>query len=102
MRKTILASAATLALCLSGAVLADGAALFTAKGCVACHGADGNAPTAPMYPKLAGQSAAYTLTQMKDIKSGTRANGMSMVMKPIIATVSDAEMKEISDWLATK
>jgi cytochrome c len=82
--------------------MADGAALYAAKGCAACHGADGKSPTAPMYPKLAGQSATYAFNQMKDIKSGARSNGMSMVMKPMVANVSEAEMQEIANWLATQ
>lgn len=55
----------------------------------------------PVYPKLAGQSAVYLLAQMKDIKSGTRANGQSAVMKGIIAGVSDEEMQAMAEWLAT-
>lgn len=39
--------------------------------CAACHGADGNSQ-APNFPKLAGQSARYTLKQLHDIKSGVR------------------------------
>lgn len=78
-----------------------GAALYQAKGCAGCHGADGKTTIMPVYPKLAGQSAVYTMAQMKDIKSGTRANGQSAVMKGIIAGVSDEEMKAIADWLAT-
>ncbi len=76
-----------------------GAALFAAKGCAGCHGADAKTKT-PNFPKLAGQSAVYLLNQMKDIKSGARHNGQTAMMKPIIAGVSDAEMKAIADWLA--
>ena len=102
MRKTkMLAVAAALTLA-SGFAMADGAALYAAKGCAACHGADGKSPTAPMYPKLAGQSATYAFNQMKDIKSGARSNGMSMVMKPMVANVSEAELQEIANWLATQ
>ncbi len=83
-----------------GNAFADGAALFQAKGCGGCHGAGGNAPVMPVYPKLAGQSEQYLLNQMKDIKSGARANGQSAVMKGVIAGVSDAEMAEIAKYLA--
>ena len=78
-----------------------GASLYAAKGCAGCHGADGKTTVMPVYPKLAGQSATYLLNQMKDIKSGTRHNGQSAVMKGVIAGVSDEEMKAIADWLAT-
>ncbi len=79
---------------------ADGAALFQAKGCAGCHGAGGNAPVMPVYPKLAGQNEQYLLQQMKDIKSGARSNGQAAVMKGVIANVSDAEMAEIAKYLA--
>ena len=78
-----------------------GAAAYQAKGCAGCHGADGKTTIMPVYPKIAGQSATYLLAQMKDIKSGTRANGQSAVMKGIIAGVSEEEMKAIAEWLAT-
>ncbi|HCY14101.1 MAG TPA: cytochrome C [Gammaproteobacteria bacterium] len=77
----------------------DGAALYQAKTCFACHGADANTPVMPAYPKLAGQGAVYALQQMKDIKSGARANGMSIAMKAVMQTVSDEEMEAIAQWL---
>jgi cytochrome c len=103
--KTIamLAGAALLSLGLAGnAVAADGAALYTAKGCAACHGADAKTPIMPAYPKLAGQNAQYALNQMKDIKSGARANGQSAAMKGIVMGVSDEEMQAIAEWLAAQ
>ena len=78
----------------------DGAALYAAKGCPACHGVDGNTTTLPIYPKLAGQSAEYAFNQMKDIKSGARSGGQAMVMKGIITAVSEEEMRIIADWLS--
>lgn len=39
--------------------------------CAACHGADGNSPSAA-FPKLAGQNAKYLVKQMRDIQSGAR------------------------------
>jgi cytochrome c len=38
---------------------------------------------------------------MKDIKSGTRANGMSAAMKGVMGLVNEEEMRAIADWLAT-
>ena len=102
--KTIakLAGVALLSLGVAGVAVADGAALFAAKGCGACHGADGKSPIMPVYPKLTGQNADYALNQMKDIKSGARANGQSAAMKGIVAGVSDDELKQIADWLAAQ
>ncbi len=79
---------------------ADGAALYTAKFCQTCHGAEGKAPIMPLYPKIAGQNKEYLSAQMKDIKSGKRANGMSGAMKAMVATVSDAEIDAIAEYLS--
>ncbi len=84
------------------AVSADGAALYTAKICMTCHGADAKTPIMPTYPKLAGQNSDYCVAQTKDIKSGARANGLSAAMKATVAAVTDAEFKEICDWIATQ
>ena len=53
----------------------------------------------PSYPKLAGQNAAYSFQQMKDIKSGARSNGLSVVMQAVMQMVSEEEMEAIADWL---
>lgn len=95
--KLFIAALATLA---SGAVLADGAALYAEKTCVACHGKDGKKTLTPAYPKLAGQNAAYAEQQMLDIKSGARSNGSSAAMKGVMHLVSDAEIKELAQYIS--
>ena len=90
-----------LSLTVSTATLADGAGLYKSKTCWSCHGKDANSPIMSMYPKLAGQGADYAYNQMKDIKSGARNNGQTAAMKGVMGLVSDAEMREIADWLAT-
>jgi len=90
-------------LSLGGAVMAaDGAELYKTKTCWSCHGKDAKTPILPMYPRLAGQSADYAFNQMKDIKSGARANGMSAAMKGVMGMVNEEEMRAIADWLATQ
>ena len=99
--KSALATGA-LALLVSGSATAlDGAALYKSKTCFACHGKDANTPIMPAYPKLAGQNADYAYNQMKDIKSGARANGQAAAMKGVMHLVTDQEMRAIADWLAT-
>ncbi len=78
----------------------DGAALYTDKTCAACHGAKGDKPLMPNYPKVAGQNAAYIEQQMKDIKSGARNNGQTAAMKGVMHLVSDEEIKVLSEYLA--
>ncbi len=77
-----------------------GAALYAAKGCAACHGADGKTPIMTSYPKVAGLPQQYTANQMTDIKSGARNNGQSAAMKGIMAAVSDEDIQAISTWLS--
>lgn len=101
-RTQILATAAALFLAASSAIAAGkGADLYTKHNCHTCHGANGNAPIMPIYPKLGGQSADYSIAQIKDIKSGKRSNGQAAAMKALVAAVPDADLKEISTWLAT-
>jgi len=83
-----------------GAAL-DGASLYKTKTCLTCHGKDGKSPIMPSYPKIAGQNEAYVLQQMKDIKSGTRANGNSAGMKGIMHLVSDEEIAALAKYVST-
>ena len=82
------------------ALAADGAALYKDKTCNACHGPKGDKPLMPNYPKIAGQNAAYTEQQMKDIKSGARNNGQTAAMKGVMHLVNDEEIKVIADYLS--
>ena len=66
--------------------------------CVACHGADGNSGT-PAFPKLAQQHPQYILKQLQEFKSGKRDNA---VMKPFATALSDADMRNVAAWLASK
>lgn len=77
--------------------LAKGEATYTAA-CAACHGADGNSAS-PAYPKLAQQHPEYLVKQLQEYKSGKRANA---IMSGMAAGLSDADMKNVSAWLASK
>lgn len=104
--KTKLFLVAALALLSTGAAMADGAALYAEKTCIACHGKEGKKPLTPAYPKLAGQNAAYLEQQMLDIKKGIRTNGSSAAMKGVMVNaegdqlVSDSDIKEIAQYLS--
>ena len=92
---------ASLIMAMTGsAMAADGAALYTAKGCTACHGADAKSPIMPAYPKIAGQGKEYMIQQMTDIKSGARNNGQTAAMKGIMASVSEDEIKTLAEYLS--
>lgn len=104
--KTKLFFAVAVATLASSAALADGAALYAEKTCIACHGKEGKKPMTPTFPKIAGQNAAYMEQQMRDIKSGARANGSSAAMKGIMVNpegvelVTDKDIKELALYLS--
>ncbi len=79
----------------------SGAELFQTKTCWSCHGKDAKTPILPNYPRLAGQSAAYAEQQMKDIKSGVRANGQTAAMKGIMPLVNDEEIHALAEYLSS-
>ena len=78
----------------------DGPTLYATKTCIACHGPDAKTPILPDYPKLAGQSPAYMLQQMKDIKSGARNNANTAAMAGVMHLVDEAEMQALVDYIA--
>ena len=77
--------------------LKKGAASFGGV-CVACHAADGNSAI-PANPKLAGQHPEYLAKQLREYKSGKRANA---IMAGFAATLSEQQMLDIAHWLATQ
>lgn len=77
--------------------LAKGAASYGAV-CVACHAADGNSTT-PANPKLAQQHPEYLIKQLQEFKAGKRKDP---VMQGFAAALSDADMRNISYWLASQ
>jgi len=70
-----------------------------AQVCAACHGPDGNKPTGPDFPVLAGQHADYLKRALADYKSGKRNNP---IMKGFAATLSNQEMDDLSAWFASQ
>lgn len=76
---------------------AKGAALF-GQMCVACHAADGNSTT-PANPKLAQQHPEYLIKQLKEYKSGKRANA---IMSGFAAGLSEEDMRNVAYWLASQ
>lgn len=69
--------------------------------CAACHAADGNSGIA-MYPKIAGQHAAYTIKQTHDIKDSKRTTGSSAAMMPMVQNLSDDDIANVAAYYATQ
>lgn len=77
--------------------LAAGAAKYK-QVCASCHGADGNTPIDPSYPKIAKQYPDYLHQALKDYKSGARKNA---IMGAIAQGLTTREMKDLSGYLAS-
>lgn len=69
--------------------------------CAACHAADGNS-IAPANPKIAGQIPEYLHKQLVDFKAqgGKKPARESPIMMPMVANLSDADMKGLAAFYA--
>jgi cbb3-type cytochrome c oxidase subunit III len=74
-----------------------GIAAKSVAACAGCHSPNG-AGIPAQYPRLAGQYAEYTESQLVAFRQGGRKN--SAQMAAISARLSDAEMKAVSDYIA--
>ena len=69
-----------------------------AATCAACHGTDGNSGV-PANPKIAQQHPEYLVKQLQEFKNGRRP---SQIMKPFADQLSEADMRNISYWIASQ
>lgn len=64
--------------------------------CMSCHSPNG-AGLPSQYPRLAGQFAAYTTTQLNAFRSGERSNHPTMM--PIAEKMTDKEIKAVAEYI---
>jgi len=67
--------------------------------CAGCHGPAG-AGVPAQYPRLSGQHAEYTETQLKNFRSEERSNDPEKVMRTIADKLSDKQIKAVADFIA--
>ncbi len=80
-------------------LMADGAAAY-AK-CAGCHGAKGEKKALNKSAIIGGQDAAKTIEQLNGYKAGTlNTHGMGGVMKGQVASLDDAGIKVLADYIA--
>ena len=65
--------------------------------CAGCHSPNG-AGIPAQYPRLAGQHADYTVSQLNMFRDGSRANSIQMTQ--VAAKLNDKEIKAVSDYIA--
>jgi len=106
MNRVLALSASIALLWIGGAAAQGGAAPDTAKGrqtstqiCAACHAIDGNSVLAA-NPKLAGQIPEYLTKQLLNFKpqGGKKAERDNAVMAGMVATLSEADMRNVSAY----
>ena len=67
--------------------------------CAGCHGPAG-AGIPAQYPRIGGQFAEYTESQLKAFRDGARANDPNKMMRMVAIKMTDAEIKAVSDYIA--
>ena len=67
--------------------------------CAACHGPDGNKPSAPDQPVLAGQYEDYLVRALSDYKNGRRTNP---IMKGFAGQLSKQDIEDIAAWFSSQ
>ena len=65
--------------------------------CAGCHSPNG-AGIPAQYPRLSGQHAEYTATQLTSFRDGIRKN--SLQMNQVAAKLNDREIKALADYIA--
>ena len=99
---------ATLVLCTTLAVLPAAAPVFAADliraeeivqgKCFICHGTEGES-SSPVFPRLAGQHAAYVARQLADYKTGRRK---SSAMQPMVEDLAVADFEALGRYFETR
>ena len=64
--------------------------------CATCHGPRGEGGREGIFPRLAGQPAAYVEAQLKAFRDGGRS---SPFMSPTVTGLSDADISAVANFL---
>jgi cytochrome c553 len=67
--------------------------------CAACHGPDGNKPSDPTQPILAGQYYDYLVQALSDYKIGRRNNA---IMKGFAGQLSRQDIEDLAAWFSSQ
>jgi cytochrome c553 len=67
--------------------------------CAACHGPDGNSPTGPDFPRLAGQHYDYLMKALRDYKSGARKNP---IMGAQVGSLNAQDMADLAAYYSNQ
>jgi len=68
--------------------------------CTACHSPTGAGNAGASYPALSGQDPAYTETQLRAFRDGTRNNDLASVMRGNVERLTDAEIQALASYVS--
>lgn len=66
--------------------------------CFICHGADGES-SSPVFPRLAGQNAAYVARQLADYRNGKRR---SSTMQPMVEDLAPEDFQALGRYFEAR
>ncbi len=84
---------------LGQAIYRGGVAVRGVAACAACHGQNG-AGVPAQFPRLAGQYAEYTGTQLKAFRAGERANDPNRMMRAVAEKLTDREIAGLAEYIS--
>ena len=69
--------------------------------CASCHGKDGEGMKLAGFPSLAGQNSAYLKEQLKEFRSGVRANDKNKIMRDITFKLTDDDIAALMQHMSS-
>ena len=87
----------------AGKTLANAKGAATGQACVDCHGAEGNTPLDPTYPKLGGQYADYLAYALQSYRDGKRGGtGTTDLMAAQAKGLTDQQVADLAAFFGSQ
>ncbi len=83
----------------AGDKLAAAKGTATGQSCIDCHGADGNAPIDPTYPKLGGQYHDYIAHSLQMYRDGDREHAL---MSQQAKDLNDQQIADLAAYFGSR
>ncbi len=68
--------------------------------CMACHGPGGAGLEPAGFPSLKGQQPQYLESQLRNFRSGARANDAGKIMRSVASRMTEPEIKAVAAYIA--
>ena len=87
----------------AGKQLAEAKGKATGQACVDCHGAEGNAPIDPSYPKIGGQYSDYISHSLQLYRDGDRSGSPTTdLMGSQAKELSDQQISDLAAYFGSR